>query len=363
MNPWRVVVTPGDGIGPDVIASGAEVLDHAARSFGLRVVQTERPLGGASIDRFGVPCTDEVVQDALDADAVLLGAVGGPRWDSPYVQTTPEEGVLRLRKSLGLYANVRPVRVHDALLGCSPLRPEVARGTDLVILRELIGGLYFGQPKEMRQIDGEPGAVDTLVYRRSEVERIVRRAFQWAAGRRRRVLSVDKFNVLVTGRFWRGVATEVAAEYPHVEFRSMLADAFAAALVARPTEWDVVVTENTFGDFLSDEAGMFTGSLGMLPSASLGDDGRALYEPVHGSAPDIAGQGIANPLATILSVAMLFRHTFDQPQAADAIEAAVERTLDDGFRTRDIFEEGTRLVDTTSMTAAVIARLEGPAAG
>lgn len=363
MKNWRIVVTPGDGIGPEVMAAGAAVLDHTASRFGVGVTQLERPLGGNSIDRFGEPCIDEVFQDALDADAVLLAAVGGPKWEDPHAEFTPEEGVLRLRKGLELYANVRPVLVYDALVDQSPLRPEVVRGTDMVILRELIGGLYFGQPKEMRFIGGERGAVDTLAYRESEVRRIVERAFEWAAGRRRKVLSVDKFNVLVTGRFWREIANDVAAQHPDIEYDTMLADAFAAALVRQPTEYDVIVTENTFGDLLSDEAGVFTGSLGMLPSASLGDEGRALYEPVHGSAPDIAGQGIANPLGTILSVAMLFRHTFDQPQAAAAIETAVEHTLNDGFRTPDIGEEGARLVDTTSMTAAVIARIEGPAAG
>ena len=360
MKPVQVVVTPGDGIGPEVVAAGAQVLQDVASLYDLQVTQIERPLGGGSIDRFGEPCTDEVLQDAQDADAVLLGAVGGPQWDDPHARFTPEEGVLRLREGLGLYANVRPIRVHDALLGRSPLRPEIVRGTDLVIVRELTGGLYFGRPKEMRTVDGEPAAVDTLLYRRSEVERIVRHGFAWASDRRGRLLSVDKFNVLVTGRFWRDIATEISGEYPDVEFSTMLADAFAAALVQRPTDWDVVVTENTFGDFLSDEAGMFTGSLGMLPSASLGDGPHALYEPVHGSAPDIAGDHVANPLATILSVALMFRHSFGLSQAATAIESAVELTLNDGFRTRDIGEEGARLVDTQSMTAAVIARIEGP---
>ena len=360
MSRFTIVVTPGDGIGPEVVAEGVKVLEHAGRLYGCQFDLRERPLGGNSLDRFGTPCTDEVLQDALDADAVLLGAVGGPRWDDPRATFTPEAGVLRLRAGLGLYANVRPIRVPDALLGISPLRPERVRGTDLVIFRELVSGLYFGLPKERREIDGEPGAVDTLAYTRREVERLVRRGFAWARGRRKAVVSVDKFNVLVTGRFWREVATEVAEDYPDVTFRSMLADAFAAALVARPTAWDVVVTENTFGDFLSDEAGAFTGSLGMLPSASLGDEGHALYEPVHGSAPDIAGQGIANPIGTILSVAMLFRHTCDRPAVATAIERAVDRALADGFRTPDIYEEGTRRVDTTSMGAAIIARLEGP---
>ena len=361
MTAVRVLITPGDGIGPEVVAAGAQVLQEVAGLFGLELTQIERPLGGGSIDRFGEPCTDEVLQDAQDADAVLLGAVGGPRWDDPHAKFTPEEGVLRLRQGLGLYANVRPVRVHDALIGQSPLRPEIVRGTDLVIVRELTGGLYFGKPKEMREIDGEPAAVDTLIYRRSEVERIVRHAFSWARGRRRRILSVDKFNVLVTGRFWRNIATEIASEHPDIEFTTMLADAFAAALVQRPTDWDVVVTENTFGDLLSDEAGVFTGSLGMLPSASLGDGPHALYEPVHGSAPDIAGDRVANPLATILSVALMFRHSFGLSEAATAIESAVEVTLDEGFRTRDIAEEGARFMDTQSMTAAVIARIDGPA--
>lgn len=359
MASWKVVVTPGDGIGPEVVAEGIKVLEHVAAAGGHTITLSERPLGGNSIDRFGTPCTDETFQDALDSDAVLLGAVGGPKWDDPRTKATPEEGVLRLRRGMNLYANVRPVRVPDALVNRSPLRAEVVRGTDLVIFRELVSGLYFGQPKERRTIDGEPGAVDTLSYTHREIERIVRRAFEWARQRRKSVVSVDKFNVLVTGRFWREVATEVAQDYPDVEFRSMLADAFAAALVTRPTAWDVIVTENAFGDILSDEAGAFTGSLGMLPSASLGDGSNALYEPVHGSAPDIAGQGIANPIGTILSVALMFRHSFNLSHQAAAIEAAVDRALADGFRTPDIHEEGTRRVDTSSMGAAIIARIEG----
>ena len=351
---------PGDGIGPEVTSAGVDVLQRTSELYGPDLQLTDRILGGGSIDRFGEPCTDEVLQDARDADAVLLGAVGGPKWDDAHAKFTPEEGVLRLRSGLGLYANVRPIRVYDALIGQSPLRSKIVRGTDLVIVRELTGGLYFGEPKEMRLVDGEPAAVDTLLYRRSEVERIVRHAFGWAAGRRRKVISVDKFNVLITGRFWRGIATEVASEHPDIEFSTMLADSFAAALIQRPTDWDVVVTENTFGDFLSDVAGVFTGSLGMLPSASLGDGPHALYEPVHGSAPDIAGERIANPIATILSVAMMFRHSFGRPQAASAVEAAVEHALNDGLRTRDITDPDACIVDTESMTAAIIDRIEGP---
>ena len=351
------MVTPGDGIGPEVVAEGCKVIDHVAARFNHEIALDERLLGGSSIDAHGVPCTDATLQDALDADAVLLGAVGGPKWDDPQAAVLPEQGVLRLRRELGLYANVRPVRVPDSLINVSPLRPERVRGADLVIFRELIGGLYFGQPKERRSVNGEPGAVDTLSYARPEIERLIRRGFEWARRRRRKLVSVDKFNVLETGRLWREVAVDVARDYPDVEFRVMLADAFAAALVQRPAEWDVVVTENTFGDFLSDEAGAFTGSLGMLPSASLGDDAHALYEPVHGSAPDIAGLGVANPLGTILSVAMMFRHSFGRLQEAAAIEAAVDQTLADGIRTPDILEEGARRVDTSSMGAAVIARI------
>ena len=353
-----MLVTPGDGIGPEVIAQGLRVLDHVAARTGHEIELIERPLGGCSIDAHGVPCTDSVLQDAKDADAILLGAVGGPKWNDPRSRHTPEEGVLRLRKELGLYANIRPVRVPDALVGISPIRAELVRGTDLVIFRELVGGLYFGSPKGPRQIDGEQGAVDTLSYTWTEIERLVRVGFEWARARRRNLVSVDKFNVLASGRLWREVAADVASEYPDVRFQSLLADAFAAALVQRPAEWDVIVTENTFGDFLSDEAGAFTGSLGMLPSASLGGEGPALYEPVHGSAPDITGQGIANPLGTILSVAMMFRHSFDSPTAAAAIEAAVDRTLADGIRTPDIYEDSARRVDSASMGAAVIARIE-----
>ena len=270
MSSWRVLVTPGDGIGPEVVAEGLKILSFVATRCGHKLQLIERSLGGNSLDSHGVPCTDETLQEAFDADAVLLGAVGGPKWNDPRARHRPEEGVLRLRKELGLYANIRPVRVPDALIGISPLRPERVQGTDLVIFRELVSGLYFGSPKGLRQIDGEPGAVDTLSYKRSEIERLVRLGFEWARVRQQQLVSVDKFNVLASGRLWREVASEVATEYPDVQFKSMLADAFAAALVQTPAAWDVIVTENTFGDFLSDEAGAFTGSLGMLPSARAG---------------------------------------------------------------------------------------------
>jgi 3-isopropylmalate dehydrogenase len=323
----RVVLLPGDGIGPEIVAAARRVLT-AVGDFEL----SEHPIGGASIDAHGVALTDEVLAECRRADAILLGAVGGPKWESTDPEAPrPEQGLLWLRKGLGLFANLRPVRPSGALAHASPLREELIAGTDLLVVRELTGGIYFGD----RGRDG-PRAHDTCVYSVEEIERIARVAFEAAGERRGRVTSVDKANVLETSRLWRETVEGTAADYPDVELEHMLVDNAAMQLVARPTRFDVILTENMFGDILSDEAAMITGSLGMLPSASLGGDGPGLFEPVHGSAPDIAGQGVANPLATFLSVAMMLRHGLDRPSDADAVEGAVEGALWRGLRTPDL---------------------------
>jgi len=343
----RIVLLPGDGIGPEVVAAARRVLD-AAGDFDY----DEHPVGGASIDAHGAALTDEVLAACRDADAVLLGAVGGPKWDT----TDPdapraEQGLLGLRKGLGLYANLRPVKPIEALLDASPLRRERIDGTDLLVVRELTGGIYFGDKTRTRT-----SASDACVYQAAEVERIARVAFDAARSRRRRVTSADKANVLETSRLWREIVTGAAAGYPDVELDHMLVDNAAMQLVSDPTRFDVIVTENMFGDILSDEAAMLTGSLGMLPSASLGGDGPGLFEPVHGSAPDVAGTGAANPLATILSAAMLLRHGLGMADPADRVEAAVEGALAAGFRTADL-AGGDASVGTDEMTEAVLARL------
>jgi 3-isopropylmalate dehydrogenase len=323
----RVVLLPGDGIGPEIVAAARRVLT-ALGDFEL----SEHSIGGASIDAHGTALTDDVLDECRRADAVLLGAVGGPKWESTDPSAPrPEQGLLGLRKGLGLFANLRPVRPSDALAHASPLREELIAGTDLLVVRELTGGIYFGE----RGRDG-PRAHDTCVYSVDEVERIARVAFEAAPGRRQRVTSVDKANVLETSRLWRETVERVGGEYGDVELEHMLVDNAAMQLIANPSRFDVILTENMFGDILSDEAAMLTGSLGMLPSASLGGDGPGLFEPVHGSAPDIAGKGIANPLATFLSVAMMLRHGLDRPTDADALEGAVEAALQRGLRTPDL---------------------------
>jgi 3-isopropylmalate dehydrogenase len=355
----RVVVVAGDGIGPEIVGAARRLLD-ALGGFSWE----EHPIGGASIEEHGVALTDETLAAARGADAVLLGAVGGPRWDSTDpAAPRPEQGLLGLRKGLGLFANLRPVRPSHALIGSSPLREERIGGTDLLVVRELTGGIYFGD----RGREGD-SAHDTCVYSRAEIERIARVGFEAASERRRRVTSVDKANVLETSRLWREVVEGIAADYPGIELEHMLVDNAAMQLVSNPAHFDVVLTENMFGDILSDEAAMLTGSLGMLPSASLGGDGPGLFEPVHGSAPDIAGQGVANPLATFLSAAMMLRHGLGREDDAGAIEQAVEKVLGAGLRTPDLVR-GTvlagppsaiaseREVGTEEMTAAVIAAL------
>ncbi len=356
---YNVCLLPGDGIGPEIIAEGRKVLDAVGEKHGTRFAYTEALLGGCAIDATGTALPDETLRAAEAADAVLLAAVGGPKWDTTDPgQPRPEQGLLGIRKALGLYANLRPVRIFNALADASTLKPEFIAGVDLVIVRELTGGLYFGARERFYDeegcgTDGAHGqrAYDTLEYREYEIERIVRHAFDTARKRRRRVHSIDKANVLETSRLWREVTHRVAADYPDVELSDMLVDNAAMQLVNDPAQFDVVVTENMFGDILSDEASMLTGSLGMLASASLGD-GTALYEPSHGSAPDIAGQGIANPLAQILSVEMMLRYSFGMDEAADDIARAVEKVLDEGWRTGDIRDAETpadKIVGTQRM--------------
>ena len=305
----KILVLPGDGIGPEVVKEGCRVLEAVVERFGHRFELTEDTVGGAAIDRWGEPIRDETLSRALQSDAVLFGAVGGPQWDDPKAQARPEQAVLRLRKDLDLFANLRPTRTFPALLGSSNLKPEVVSGVDFVFIRELTGGTYFAEPKKVWEENGQRVGVDTCFYTEAEIARVMRVAFEIARGRKKVVHSIDKANVMATSRLWRQVAEEVAREYPDVRLEHMLADACGMHMIRRPTDFDVLVADNLFGDMLTDEAAMLAGSLGMMPSASLGSGSLGLYEPIHGSAPDIAGQGKANPLATILSVAMLLRHS------------------------------------------------------
>jgi 3-isopropylmalate dehydrogenase len=345
-----ITVLPGDGIGPEVVREATRVLGAVAElgdhTFSLR----EGLIGGAAIDQTGSALPPETLQIARETDAVLLGAVGGPKWDDPRAKVRPEQGLLAIRKGLGLYANLRPVTVNPKLLHASPLRPEVLAGVDVLVVRELTGGIYFGD--KLR--DGDR-ASDTCVYTVSEVERIVRTAARIARGRRKQVCSVDKANVLETSRLWREVTERVMKqEFPDVKLSHMLVDACAMALIRRPADFDVIVTENMFGDILTDEASMLTGSMGMLPSASLGEGKCGLYEPIHGSAPDIAGRGIANPYATILSVALLLRHSLGLENEAARVEAAVKSAIDKGVFTADIVPPGGRAASTTAAGQAVL---------
>ncbi|HSR93998.1 MAG TPA: 3-isopropylmalate dehydrogenase [Solirubrobacterales bacterium] len=352
----RIVLLPGDGIGPEIVAAAQRLLERLG-DFEF----DQRLMGGCSIDAHGTALADEVLEACRAADAVLLGAVGGPKWDTTDPDAPrPEQGLLGLRKGMGLYANLRPVRPSPALVGASPLREERIAGTDLLVVRELTGGIYFGDSGRHGDL-----AHDTCEYSVAEIERIARTGFEAAerraesSGRSARVTSVDKANVLETSRLWREVVSRVAGEYPEVELSHLLVDNAAMLLVSRPAEFDVIVTENLFGDILSDESAMLTGSLGMLPSASLGEEGApGLFEPVHGSAPDIAGQGVANPLATFLSAAMMLRHGLDRPGDAERIEAAVDAVLERGLRTPDLAAAGEVAVGTAEMTDAVLSELD-----
>lgn len=361
MSNYKITLIPGDGIGPEIVAQAVKVLDAAGDKYGYKLDYTSILMGGCSIDKYGVPLTDEAVAIAKSSDAVLLGAVGGnvgnSRWYDVAPNLRPEAGLLKIRKDLELFVNMRPAYLYDELKNACPLKSEIiGDGFDMVIMRELTGGLYFGE-RHTEEINGVLTAVDTLTYNENEIRRIAIKAFEIAMKRHKIVTSVDKANVLDSSRLWRKVVKEVAADYPEVTYTDMLVDNCAMQLVMNPGQFDVILTENMFGDILSDEASMITGSIGMLSSASLGKTKLGLYEPSHGSAPDIAGKNIANPIATILSAAMMLRYSLDLDDAAAAIEAAVAKVLKEGYRTTDIMSEGMTLVGTDKMGDLIAERL------
>lgn len=354
----QILILPGDGIGPEIMAEAVKVLNRVNDMFALDFELIEDVIGGAAIDKHGVPLANETLEKARAADAVLLGAVGGPKWDKLDRAIRPEKGLLKIRSALGLFANLRPAILYPQLAEASTLKPEVVSGLDILIVRELTGGIYFGGPRGIRTLDnGEREGFNTLPYSESEIRRIARVGFEMARVRGRKLCSVDKANVMESSQLWREVVEEVAKDYPDVELSHMYVDNAAMQLVRAPKQFDVMVTDNMFGDILSDEASMLTGSIGMLPSASLDANNKGMYEPCHGSAPDIAGQGIANPLATILSVSMMLRYSFNQSKAAEAIEQAVSRVLDQNLRTGDIWSAGCQKVGTREMGEAVVAAL------
>ena len=350
----KIAVLAGDGIGTEVTAQARRVLETIAAEFRHTFSFEDALIGGIAIDETGTPLPDETVALCQASDAVLLGAVGGPKWDDPTAAVRPEQGLLGIRKALGLYANLRPVTLYPELIDASTIKREVLAGTDLLVVRELTGGIYFG---ERGRRDGGKTAYDTMIYTEAEVERVVRVAFELAAGRRHKVTSVDKANVLESSRLWRSVARRVAAEYPDIAFDELLVDACSMHLIRRPSSFDVIVTGNMFGDILTDEASMLSGSMGMLPSASLAEGSLGLYEPIHGTAPDIAGQDVANPLAAILSAALLLRHSLKLDQEAVAVEDAVQQVLRDGYRTADIARPGEATVGTQEMGGLVAERI------
>jgi 3-isopropylmalate dehydrogenase len=352
----KIAVIAGDGIGPEVVGEALKVMKKTEELFGYQFEFEHGLFGGIAIDEKGTPLPQETLEICKKADAVLLGAVGGPKWDNNPKELRPETGLLGIRKALGLFSNIRPANVFDCLMDASTLKPEVLEGTDLIVVRELTGGIYFGEKFRREGASGQE-AVDTCVYNVQEVERIVRQAFEIAQTRRKKLASVDKANVLETSRLWREVVNRIAPEYPDVELEHVLVDNCAMQLLRRPASFDVIVTENMFGDILSDEAAMLTGSIGMLSSASLGEGSFGLYEPVHGSAPDIAGQGISNPIATILSVALMFRLTFGYHEAAQLIEDAVKSVLDAGHRTGDIAVDKSKAIGTTAMGDLIVAAM------
>ena len=354
----KILVLPGDGIGPEIIAEAVKVLEAVRDTHGVDITLEQDDLGGAAYERYGSPLADETLVRARAADAVLLGAVGGPQWDSIDPALRPERGLLKIRSQLGLFANLRPALLYPQLASASSLKPEVVAGLDILIVRELTGGIYFGSPRgnEVRA-DGKRFAYDTLPYSEDEIARIARVGFEMARVRNKKLCSVDKANVLASSQLWRAVVNEIATDYPDVSLSHMYVDNAAMQLVRAPKQFDVIVTDNMFGDILSDQASMLTGSIGMLPSASLDANNKGMYEPCHGSAPDIAGKGIANPLATILSAAMLLRYSLGRGDAADAIEAAVGRVLHAGLRTADIALPGEKVVGTAEMGDAVVGAL------
>ncbi len=350
---YKVTLLPGDGIGPEMTRSAVKVMKYVAEKYDVTFELDEQLIGGCSYEKYGNPLTDKALQACYDSDVVFLGAVGGYEWEDLPHHLKPEAALLKLRKSLGLYTNVRPAKVYASFLDSSSLKNEVLQGTDFIVLRELTGGIYFGEP---RGHDKDKGW-NTMVYTREEVVRIARQAFKIAKQRDKKVTSVDKANVLDVSQFWREVVAEVHKDYPEIELTNMYVDNAAMQIVRNPKQFDVILTSNLFGDILSDIAGMITGSLGMLPSASLGKK-YTLYEPVHGSAPDLVGQNKANPIASIASVAMMFEHSFQMTQAAELINRAIERTLEQGLRTVDIFSEGSRLVSTDEMTETITKNFE-----
>ena len=366
---FKLAVLPGDGIGPDVIAEAVGVLEAVGRRFGHDFELSEGAIGGNAIDSTGTALPDETQELCDQADAVLFGAVGGPKWDDPKAPVRPEDGILGIRRTMGLFANLRPVKVEPALANVSPIKRDRLEGVDMIVVRELTGGLYFAKPKKRWQTSRGQRAVDTLRYTEEEIVRILRVGFELAKARRKRLTSVDKANVLETGRLWREIATRMEQDHPDVEVEHVLVDAAAMQLIMRPAHFDVIVAENTFGDILTDEASVLSGSLGMLPSASLAglpDQGsgkssrrsaKGLYEPIHGSAPDIAGQGIANPIGTILSLALLLRHSLGLEDEAQAIEQAVQGVLAEGYRTRDIAGDGGDVVGTRQMGSVIAGRV------
>lgn len=354
----KLLLLPGDGIGPEIIAEAKKVIHRLQSDHGLELELDEGLIGGAAYDVSGHPLPEETLEKSHAADAILLGAVGGPKWESLDISVRPEKGLLKMRSNLKLFANLRPAILYPQLAGASTLKPEVVSGLDIMIVRELTGGIYFGQPRGVHERDdGQREGFNTLVYGEDEIRRIGKVAFDIAAIRNGRLCSIDKANVLECTELWREVMTTLAGDYPDIELSHMYVDNAAMQLVREPRQFDVMVTTNMFGDILSDEAAMLTGSIGMLPSASLDEKGKGMYEPIHGSAPDIAGQGQANPLATILSVAMMLRYSLDEPKLADLIEDAVGKVLDQGLRTPDIMAADGRQVGTSEMGDAVVAAL------
>ena len=353
----NITLLKGDGIGPEIVDQAVKVLDAVAEKYGHKFNYTEVDIGGCSIDKFGVPITDEGMEKCKNADAVLLGAVGGPKWDSVDPSIRPEKALLAVRRELGLFANLRPTRLFPQLADSSPLKQSiVGNGIDLMIVRELTGGIYFGK-RYTEVVNGEKVATDYMTYSEHEIERIGRVAFESALKRNKKLASVDKANVLDSSRLWRAVMHRLAEEYPQVEYSDILVDNTAMQLIKNPTQFDVIVTENMFGDILSDEASMLTGSIGMMPSASLSEGTLGMYEPIHGSAPDIAGMDIANPIGTVMSAAMMLRYSFDMMEEADVIEAAVNKALDDGYRTPDIYKDGFNRVTCSQMGTILAANI------
>ncbi len=353
----NITVLKGDGIGPEIVNEAIKVLDKVCEKYSHKFTYTEVDIGGCSIDKYGVPITKEGMEKCKSADSVLLGAVGGPKWDNVDPSIRPEKALLAVRSELGLFANLRPTKLFMQLADSSPLKQSiVGNGIDLMIVRELTGGIYFGK-RRTETVDGEKVATDEMTYSEHEIERIGRVAFETARKRSSRVASVDKANVLDSSRLWRAVMHRLAEEYTDVEYSDILVDNTAMQLIKNPSQFDVIVTENMFGDILSDEASMLTGSIGMMPSASLSEGTLGMYEPIHGSAPDIAGMDIANPIGTIMSCAMMLRYSFDMPREADAIEAAVNRALDDGYRTADIHKEGFTKVSCSEMGTIIAANI------